>query len=359
MKRILILEPYYGGSHKHFLDGLQKYVSADFILLTLPARKWKMRMLLSAIWFVEQIKALPECHRHFDCVLCSTFVDVAVLRSFLINITGWNHNARVLTYFHENQFVYPQRFDESSRHQFMNINFHTALASDGLAFNSEYNRKSFLSGCRSSLKVARDMKLPGIVKKLADMSQVLYPGIEFADIDQLEWKRSSDIPVIVWNHRWEHDKNPESFFLALELLELRGVDFRLIILGQAFDESPDCFAHAKKKFKAKILHYGFVPSYQHYIKLLSMGDIVVSTSHHEFYGISVIEAVRAGCVPVLPNRLSYPEIFNKKFLYGDDSLVEQLEMVMKNQCRLTREAAKKMTDRFSWLKLQKHYSEWM
>jgi hypothetical protein len=37
--KILVLEPYYGGSHKTFLDGLQAHMPFDFMLLTLPARK--------------------------------------------------------------------------------------------------------------------------------------------------------------------------------------------------------------------------------------------------------------------------------------------------------------------------------
>lgn len=359
MKRILILEPYYGGSHKHFLEGLQKHVTADYLLLTLPPRKWKMRMQLSAHWFVEQIKALPVSDQHFDSVLCSTFIDVAVLRALLLSVDGWSQSARILTYFHENQFVYPQRFDEPIQHQFTNINFHSALVSDGIAFNSVYNRKSFLAGCQKNLKAASDMKFTGIIKKLTGKSRILFPGIDFAEIDKIEWKTSTDIPVIVWNHRWEHDKNPESFFLALELLEQRGVDFRLIVLGQSFNGSPACFAHAKKKFKDKILHYGFAPSYQKYIELLSKGDIVISTSFHEFYGISIIEAVRAGCRPILPDRLSYPELFDKKFLYSDDSLPERLEMAITKQCRLTAATAKAMTDEFSWFNLQKNYSEWL
>lgn len=359
MKRILILEPYFGGSHKHFLEGLQKYVTADYTLFTLPARKWKMRMQLSAPWFVEQIKALPVCDQYFDSVLCSTFVDVAVLRALLLGVGGWNHSARILTYFHENQFVYPQRFSEPIQHQFTSINFHSALASDGIAFNSVYNRDSFLSGCQKNLKAASDMKFPGIIKELTGKSRILFPGIEFLEIDKIEWKTSIDIPVIVWNHRWEHDKNPESFFLALELLEQRSVDFRLIVLGQSFNGSPACFSHAEKKFKDKIIHYGFVPSYQQYIELLSRGDIVVSTSLHEFYGISIIEAVRAGCMPILPDRLSYPELFDKKFLYSDDFLPERLERAIKKQCRLTPETARTMTDQFNWLNLQRRYSEWL
>jgi glycosyltransferase involved in cell wall biosynthesis len=359
MKRILILEPYYGGSHKHFLDGLQKHVRANYRLFTLPARNWKRRMRLSALWFVEQIKAIPLGERQFDSVLCSSFTDVAVLRALLAGVHGWNPGAKVLTYFHENQFVYPRRFHDPGQFQFTAINFHSALASDGIAFNSAYNRKSFLAGCRKGLKAALDMKFSGIIKNLTDKAIILSPGIDFSEIDRIKWKKTSETPVIVWNHRWEHDKNPESFFLALQQLEQRGLDFRLIVLGQSFSASPACFADGEKYFQEKILHYGFVPSYEKYVELLCQGDIVVSTSLHEFYGISIIEAVRAGCLPVLPNRLSYPELFENAFLYSDGSLAERLEKVITDSGRLTRDKARAMTDRFAWPSLRQMYSEWL
>ena len=50
-----------------------------------------------------------------------------------------------------------------------------------------------------------------------------------------------------------------------------------------------------------------------YVALLNDSDIVVSTADHEFFGISVVEAVAAGCFPVLPNRLSYPELIPRNF----------------------------------------------
>ncbi len=359
MKRVLILEPYYGGSHKHFLEGLQKHVTADYLIYTLPPRNWKMRMQLSAPWFVEQIKAQPVSDKYFDSVLCSSFIDVSVLRCLLLQVNGWNKSARFLTYFHENQFVYPQQFEQPSNHHFMSVNFHSALTSDSIAFNSVYNRESFFDGCRKSLNSATDMKFSGVLEALSGKSQILSPGIDFSEIDKIPWKKSIDIPVIVWNHRWEHDKNPERFFLALEVLEECGVDFRLIVLGQSFNGSPECFSRAQQKYKDKIIHYGFVESYQEYIWLLSKGDIVVSTSLHEFYGISIIEAVRAGCTPILPDRLSYPELFEKKFLYSDDLLAEHLGGVINKQCRLPQATARAMTDQFSWQSLQKSYSEWL
>ena len=359
MKRVLILEPYFGGSHKQFLEGLQKFMPADYLLCSLPARNWQMRMQLSAPWFIQKIKELPVDKRYFDSILCSSFVDVAVFRGLLRSIKGWNPKARILTYFHENQFVYPSRYDERMQHRFAGINFHSALASDGIAFNSHYNRQTFFAGCEQGLKAASEMRLPGLISELAEKSIILYPGIEFAVIDAITWKKTVSIPVVVWNHRWEHDKNPQSFFTALDHLVTRGIDFRLLVLGQSFAADLDCFVQAEKRFKDQIIHFGFVPSYGQYVELLGQGDVVVSTAHHEFYGIAIIEAVRAGCLPILPDRLSYPELFEKAFLYSDDSLALKLEKAVLNHCRLSRQTALAMTDQFSWPSLQKRYAQWL
>lgn len=357
MKRVLILEPYFGGSHRQFLQGLQKYLIADYTVLTLPARKWKKRMQLSAPWFIEKINGFTAKDRYYDHVLCSTFVDVAVLRGLLSQVAGWNHNAKILTYFHENQFVYPERFSSKNNYQFTAINFYSALASDNIAFNSIFNRDSFFDGCRKFIQSASDMKLSGVLGKLIEKSCILYPGIDFSEIDRLEWKEETEVPVIIWNHRWEHDKDPESFFCALQELKERRVDFRLIVMGQSFSSCPSCFIQAREQFQANIIHYGFVESYRKYAELLGQGDLVVSTSLHEFYGISIIEAVRAGCIPVLPNRLSYPELFDKKHLYKED-LPGKLEEVIKSKRRLSRHTATTMTDQFCWQNLRGLYREW-
>ena len=42
---------------------------------------------------------------------------------------------------------------------------------------------------------------------------------------------------------------------------------------------------------------------------LSWADCIVSTAHHEFFGLAVVEAAAAGCLPLLPPRLAYPELF--------------------------------------------------
>lgn len=359
MKRILVVEPYYGGSHKQFLAGLMESVSADYSLITLPARKWKMRMQLAAPWVVEQIKKERVVDRHYDTVLCSTFVDVGLLRALVSRVKGWNHNARFCIYLHENQFAYPSRINDPAYFQFTAINFNSCLAADSLAFNSCYNIETFLSGCRRYLKSATDMSLPDMTEILRAKSRVLYPGINFDEFPPFEKKETSTVPVIVWNHRWEHDKNPEEFFESLNILQMKNIKFRLVVLGQSFDESPQCFVKAEKQFAAEIMHFGFAQSYADYVQLLGKGNFVVSTANHEFFGIAVIEAVRAGCIPVLPKRLSYPELFEKRYLYSSGGLAARLEKLVKKDLRLSLENARKMTESFSWSALHKEYEDWL
>ena len=97
--KILLIEPYYGGSHKRFLDGLISQIEGRYALMSLPARKWKMRMQLAAPWFIGQLASLTETERGFDTVLFSSFIDVAVFRAMTASLKGWNQHCRYLTYF--------------------------------------------------------------------------------------------------------------------------------------------------------------------------------------------------------------------------------------------------------------------
>ncbi len=360
MKRILVLEPYYGGSHKLFLQGLQNCVAADYTVLTLPARKWKMRMQLSALWFVDQIRQMPAGARSFDTVLCSTFIDVAVLRTLLSSVSGWNGGTRFCTYFHENQFVYPVQQGKKELHQFTSINFTTALASDRCAFNSRYNLETFLAGVQGYLKKASDMKFPHTVRELREKSCVLYPGMDYRFIDRtVAMEKEKGVPVIVWNHRWEHDKGPEVFFDALYTLQKLGVAFRLIVLGQSFANMPHSFVEAEKRLQKELVHFGFADSPEQYGALLKQGDILVSCARHEFFGISVLEGIRAGCRPLLPDDLSYPELYGQEFLYSPGTLALCLERLIRNPVPLTHAESVALTERFSWQICSGKYKDWL
>jgi glycosyltransferase involved in cell wall biosynthesis len=136
-----------------------------------------------------------------------------------------------------------------------------------------------------------------------------------------------DGPLVVWNHRWEYDKNPTPFFRTLERLSEEGVAFHLALLGENPQYHPKEFEAARETLDPHIIRYGYLPDRTDYAALLRSADIVVSTSVQENFGISVVEAVAAGCIPLLPKRLSYPEIIPREYhdscLYGSNRELQE------------------------------------
>ena len=353
---ILVLEPYYGGSHKAFLSGLIHNLPYTFDLLTLPAHSWKWRMRLAAPHFSGVLAVDPLYKgKAFDRILCSSLVDVAALRGLLPpNL----RDIPLLTYFHENQFAYPVQSPDARDVHFGLTNLTTALASDGLAFNSRYNLDSFLAGCRELLAKMPDMSLAGYEETIRAKATILHPGLDFSGVDSCpEERQTAKVPVLVWNHRWEHDKNPELFFNTLYGLAEQGVSFGLIVLGESFKIQPQIFAQAAQRLAQHMVHFGYAEDRQEYCRLLCQGDVVVSTARHEFYGMAVLEAVRGGCRPLVPDRLSYRELFAPTFRYEDATFARKLMAAMEAG-RLEQHVAHSLTRRFSWPELVRSYQQW-
>lgn len=63
-----------------------------------------------------------------------------------------------------------------------------------------------------------------------------------------------------------------------------------------------------------------------YYKLLAKSKVVVSYALQENFGFGVNEAVSLGCIPVLPNKLVYPEIYPKEYLF--DSFDESVRLTL-------------------------------
>ena len=99
--------------------------------------------------------------------------------------------------------------------------------------------------------------------------------------------------------------------IAYKQLKEAGVSFRLSAIGETFREMPEVFVWAKEFFADHIDRWGYQQSHSEYESALGEADVVVSTANHEFFGISIVEAVAAGAWPVLPRRLAYPEIVAK------------------------------------------------
>lgn len=59
-------------------------------------------------------------------------------------------------------------------------------------------------------------------------------------------------------------------------------------------------------------------SKEEYYQLLRKAKFVFSANEHENLGIGMFEGLLLGCIPILPNKLSYREMYSDKFKYDAD-----------------------------------------
>ena len=300
---ILALEPYGGGSHAAFLNGWSEMSSHDWEILTLPPYKWKWRMRHAAITFRDMINERLAQGGSWDCIFCSDMLNAAELKGLAPKPV---RDLPLVCYFHENQLTYPVQHEDERDYHFVMVNIVTCLAADRIWFNSTFHMNSFLSALPSFLKKMPDYTDFNADEQIRAKSLICPPGVEMPEMPAPE----KEGPLrILWAARWEHDKNPEDFFKALSLLKGKGIEFRLNVIGEQFREYPAVFDRAREEYSSCIDRWGFQESREEYIKALQESDVIVSTAIHEFFGISVVEAASAGILPLVPKRLSYPEIF--------------------------------------------------
>jgi glycosyltransferase involved in cell wall biosynthesis len=345
--KFLFLEPFFGGSHREFAQGLISHSRHRIDLMTLPARFWKWRMRGAALYFVKKVTALEDYHG-----LITT--DLMSLSDFKSLSKGVCPPA--LVYFHENQFTYPLAAGERMDYQFGFTDITTALAADRVIFNSRTHSDAFFKALPTFIKMMPEHRPGWIVDEIRSKADVLYPGCRFPATEPIaqDFSRKSP-PLIIWNHRWEFDKDPDEFFRTLDEVLDAGAEFRLALLGENCQIVPKAFIAARKRYGARIVQYGYVESRRQYLDWLSQGSIVISTAQQENFGISMVEAIRYGCIPLLPARLAYPEIIAARYhpdvLYrSHQDLVEKLldRIANYSDYRDLRCALSKEMGRFAW-----------
>lgn len=326
--RVVILEPYYGGSHAAFVDVLAAHSRHECTLVTLPARKWKWRMRGAAVWMVreggEWLKMKPQP----DVILCNDMLSVADLRALL---PGGMRDVPIVCYFHENQLTYPLSDDDWRDYQHGMTHITSCLAADAVWFNSRYHFESFTSAATNLLAKMPDHVPAGLIDDIRAKSSVLYPPVTAPINDPIDDRplgltksraANESAMTILWSHRWEYDKNPEPFFRALFELDASGRSFHLVVTGEQFRAAPAIFADSWDRLRPHIRHAGFLPSHADYIAMIRTCDVVVSSAIQENFGIAVVEAILSGCQPLLPDRLAYPEIIPQDYhaicLYNSD-----------------------------------------
>ncbi|MGB0468673.1 MAG: tRNA-queuosine alpha-mannosyltransferase domain-containing protein [Pontibacterium sp.] len=307
--KILLLSAYDAASHIYWRKGLvEQFPEHEWQVLTLPPRYFSWRIRGNSLSWALGEKAVLQ--QPYDLIVATSMTDLSALKGLVPALS----QIPTVLYFHENQFAYPESGREYGSVEPKILNLYSALAADKVLFNTGYNRDTFLEGCRKLLKKLPDQVPPGIVDMLAGRSVVLpvpLPDSVFC------LHQSEPGPLqVVWNHRWEFDKGPELLYAAMAALAANNVPVKFHIVGQQFRHSPPVFEKIKAEFSALIGHQGFVESTEAYRVLLQQSDVVLSTALHDFQGIAVLEAVAAGALPLVPDRLAYPELFPEGSCYN-------------------------------------------
>ena len=313
--KILLLSAYDATSHQYWRKALVKnFPECDWNVLPLPARffSWRVRGNSLSYAFEHQ----DTLNQDYDLVISTSMTDLAALRGMHPKLSSFP----TLVYFHENQFAYPRTSKAFKSIEPQIVNFYTALCGDLVCFNSEFNKSSFMEGVEDLLKKLPDHAPVSSLGQLKARSMVLPVPLEstLKSNGQKQNRKTSDLLQIVWNHRWEYDKGPELLFEGVRQLKERTADFKLHVVGQQFRNRPEIFDQLKALLGSNLGHWGYLEK-DEYQQLLETSDVVLSTAKHDFQGIAVLEAVAAGCLPLVPDRLAYPELFPEQFRYQDSS----------------------------------------
>lgn len=370
--KVLALEPWYGGSHKTFLDGLIENSRHDFSKITMTARFWKWRMHGGAVTLARKTEEFARKGELPDVIFASDMVNLA---AFLALTRGSLPDVPVVLYMHENQLTYPLPEGKERDYTYAYINYLACLSADHIVFNSRFHYDEFMEALPRMLRRFPDYTHLNTVNKIRDRCSVIHLGMNLQGHDryasafsQHGWGLGMKPPIVLWNQRWEYDKNPEAFFRLMNRLDDIGHNFRLILAGEHFEEQPHEFEKAFERYAERILHYGYAEDFAEYSRLLHRADIVVSTSVHEFFGISIQEAIYCGCHPLLPNKLSYPELIPESLhrpllhapiLYdGEDDLFKSLANILKGEDRpLPLSTLKEISAHLEWSEHVTNYDD--
>ncbi len=102
--------------------------------------------------------------------------------------------------------------------------------------------------------------------------------------------------TILWVGRFEYEKNPVHAIHIFEKVLAAGIDARLVMLGSGVME--DALRKLAMGLPAGSVEF---PGWQDPADYVAEADVVVSTSRHESFGASMIEALAAGLPVVAPD----------------------------------------------------------
>ncbi len=353
---VLTLDPFHGGSHRQFTECLANTSKHHWHLITGKPVHWKWRMRSAPIDFAHRTRELIAKVGYPDILFCTDMLDLPVY----LGLVADERIRRLpsVVYFHENQWTYPVSPNKRVDNHFGYTNLLSAISADEVWFNSQFHLDDFIKGSRNFLKQMPDTRELHSLDALQAKARIIPPGFSpppdlrppentainhnnterrnpntrakrtTADTAKRTTADTAKRPLtdaaeeitehtnstqvapeitVGWVSRWEYDKCPEKFLNFLRMLTTAELNFNLILLGARPRYPVAPLKEINEAYETQIVHNGYAKDLKDYWRLLGQMDVVVSTADHEFFGIAICEAIWAGAIPIVPDKLSYRE----------------------------------------------------
>lgn len=356
MAHVLLVEPWFSGSHRRWAKGYQRTSGHDVSIVSLSEGPWRWRLRAGALPLSADIGRHVSEHGPPDLLLVSGLVDVSQLLGLCRRDLG---SIPVVVFQHESQIVYPTESGNVDAEAVLR-NWLSWCAADLVLFNSAFHRQAVIDTLGVFLYQRPEADQLFALDEVLARFEVMPVGVDlplpFTQVDPVASTTSPDGPIVLWPHRWENDKDPGAFLSALRRLRNNDQPVRLVLAGRESVVPSEERAMILDEFDDWVLAAGPFDR-DRYSELLADSDIVVSCANHEFFGVAIVEAIAAGCVPVLPNDLAYPEIvpdpWHDSVLYERGSFGTQLESVVADLDRVRADAAglADAMQPFSWVEV--------
>ncbi|XP_059676295.1 glycosyltransferase-like domain-containing protein 1 isoform X5 [Gavia stellata] len=173
---VLLIEAFYGGSHKQLMDLLQEELQEDCVLCTLPAKKWHWKARTAALYFMQTVPTSTN----YRILFASSVLNLAELAALRPDLG----KLKKVLYFHENQLAYPVQKRQERDFQYGYNQILSCLVADVVVFNSAFNMESFLTSIGKFMKLIPDHRPKDLEKIIRPKCQVLYFPVRFPDVSR-------------------------------------------------------------------------------------------------------------------------------------------------------------------------------
>lgn len=174
-------------------------------------------------------------------------------------------------------------------------------------------------------------------------------GLDGLKIPDTQTARSIDV---IFPHRLSVDKGIDDF---IDLVNIHQ-DAKFCLCVPQSSEQFIAPSYRQKLLEATNLTIVYNENEEDHLKTLASAKIVLSCSRQENFGYSVHKAVQVGCVPILPNKLCYPEFFKEEFMYRTfDDASRLIKFWVNNFDTYISQSAKKTPREFSFNGLLNHF----